>query len=54
MAAVGAVRLASRLLYRRAYLTDPSKRAVGFALGIASTFLPLLAALVGAPFRTPA
>ena len=53
VAAVGAVYLVGRLLYRRAYVADPSTRAVGFVLSVGPTFALLLATLAGALFRTP-
>ena len=48
VALVGAVYLIGRLIYRQAYITDPSKRTVGFMLTIVPTFLLLLAAMLGA------
>jgi len=51
---VGAVFLVGRLVYRRAYLVDPSTRTLGFLLGFVPTVLLLVAALAGALFRSPA
>ena len=51
VAAVGAVYLVGRTLYRQAYLTDPAKRGLGFALTAFPTLLLALAGLVGAVMR---
>jgi len=50
---LGVVYLAGRLVYRRAYLMDPSKRVPGFLLSVVPTFLLLIAALAGALIGTP-
>ena len=47
-ALVGIVYLVGRLIYRQSYITDPSKRALGFLLTIVPTFVLLIAALIGA------
>lgn len=48
IAAVGAVYLIGRFLYRQSYVADPAKRGPGFALTVIPTFVLLGAALVGA------
>lgn len=48
VAAAGAVYLVGRFIYWRAYVADPSKRALGFLLTIAPTFALIAAGLVGA------
>ena len=52
VAAVGALYVVGRALYRQAYITDPAKRRLGFLL----TFLPTtglaLAGLIGALMHT--
>ncbi len=52
VAAVGFVYLIGRFLYGRAYIVDPGKRGLGFMLSMIPTAILLLAALVGALFRT--
>lgn len=44
----GVVYLIGRLIYRQSYITDPSKRALGFILTIVPTAVLLFAALIGA------
>jgi glutathione S-transferase len=44
---LGVVYLVGRVLYWRAYVSDPSKRAIGFMLSIAPTALLCMLALVG-------
>ncbi|OSI33853.1 MAPEG family protein [Neisseria dumasiana] len=51
IAAIGAVYLIGRFLYRRAYTADPQTRAVGFLLTVIPTFILILAGLVGAVFK---
>ena len=48
VALVGAVYLVGRIIYRQAYVKDPSTRAVGFVLSLVPTLLLLIAALFGA------
>lgn len=48
MAAIGAVYLVGRMMYRNSYIKDPGSRTLGFALTIFSTTALLLATLVGA------
>ncbi|MFK7861587.1 MAG: MAPEG family protein [Granulosicoccus sp.] len=48
VALVGIVYLVGRLIYRQSYITDPSKRAMGFLLTIVPTFVLLIAAIIGA------
>ena len=52
VAAVGVVYLVGRMLYRQAYVVDPSKRGLGFALTALPTLLLALAGLVGAVMRS--
>ena len=52
VAALGVVYLVGRTLYRNAYVSDPSKRVVGFLLTIIPTFILMLGGLLGALFRT--
>ncbi|WP_020159672.1 MAPEG family protein [Methylobacter marinus] len=47
VAAVGAVYLIGRFLYRHLYITDPAKRQPGFVLTVVPTFILLIASLVG-------
>jgi glutathione S-transferase len=47
VAGLGAVYLIGRHLYWRAYVTDPSKRGLGFMLSMFATLFLLLLALVG-------
>ena len=51
MAAIGAVYLIGRALYRHQYMQDPARRAPGFALTVLPTAILLLAGLVGAIAR---
>lgn len=48
VAAIGAVWLAGRLLYRLEYMKDPARRAPGFGLTVLPTMALILAALWGA------
>lgn len=48
VAALGAVYLVGRQLYRQAYVAAPDKRGLGFMLSLAPTVLLLLGGLVGA------
>jgi hypothetical protein len=48
VAGVGAVYLVGRILYWRAYVTEPSRRSLGFLLSIGPVFTLALAALVAA------
>ena len=48
VALVGVVYLVGRLIYRQSYVTDPSKRALGFLLTLIPTLVLLIAALIGA------
>jgi hypothetical protein len=47
MAAVGAVYLVGRVVYLKAYTTNPARRGLGFTLSFVPAFLLLLAALAG-------
>lgn len=47
VAGVGAIYLVGRHLYWRAYVTDPSKRGIGFMLSMVPTLMLLLLALAG-------
>lgn len=47
-AAIGAVYLIGRLVYRQRYMADPASRAPGFILTVLPNVLLLLAALAGA------
>lgn len=51
VAAIGAVYLAGRFLYRRAYTADPKTRTAGFLLTVAPTFILMAAGLAGAVFK---
>jgi len=51
IAAIGAVFLVGRFIYRKSYLEDPSKRGAGFMLTAVPTLVLLVAALVGAIIR---
>lgn len=51
VAAIGLIWIIGRFIYRRLYLTDPAKRAPGFALTMVPTIVLLLMALVGAMAR---
>jgi len=48
MASIGIVYLIGRIVYRFAYVSDPSKRALGFLLTVIPTMILMLAALAGA------
>jgi glutathione S-transferase len=48
MAAIGAVYLVGRMLYRGSYIKDPGSRTLGFLLTILPTTVLLLATLLGA------
>ena len=48
MAAIGAVYLVGRMLYRGSYIKDPGSRTLGFVLTILPTTVLLLATLLGA------
>lgn len=48
VAALGAVYLVGRTLYRQAYTADPAKRGLGFLLTFMPTTLLVLAGLTGA------
>ena len=52
VAAAGVVYLVGRTLYRQAYVTDPSKRGLGFLLTFLPTTLLVLAGLVGAVMKS--
>jgi uncharacterized MAPEG superfamily protein len=54
IAAIGCVYLVGRLIYRRTYITDPTKRGLGFLLTALPTLVLLLAALAGAAVAAPA
>lgn len=47
VAGIGAIYLVGRLLYWRAYVTEPSKRGLGFMLSLLPTFALILMAIVG-------
>lgn len=47
-AGLGAVFIVARILYYRGYVSDPSKRAVGFGLGFLATLVLLLGGVYGA------
>lgn len=51
VAAIGAIYLAGRFLYRHLYLADPSRRRPGFLLTVIPTFTLLAASLAGAITR---
>jgi len=48
VAAIGAVYLLGRFIYRSSYLKDPAKRAPGFLLTVLPIFILLITALIGA------
>ena len=48
IAAIGAVYIIGRFIYRKTYLEDPAKRGLGFLLSVAPTFILLVAAALGA------
>jgi uncharacterized MAPEG superfamily protein len=47
VACIGFVYLLGRILFWRAYVTEPSKRGLGFMLSIVPTFLLVLMAIIG-------
>jgi glutathione S-transferase len=47
VASIGVVYIIARFIYWRAYVTNPSKRALGFILSILPTFILILLALAG-------
>lgn len=47
-AGIGVVFIAGRMVYRAAYLKDPSTRSVGFGLGLAANVVLLIGALIAA------
>lgn len=51
IAGIGAVYLLGRFLYRQSYITDPTKRQLGFVLTVVPTFVLLAAGLFGAIIR---
>lgn len=48
VASIGVVYLIGRILYRNAYVFNPSKRGPGFLLSVIPTLVLMLAALAGA------
>ncbi len=48
VALLGSVYLVGRLIYRQAYVKDPSTRTVGFVLSLLPTVVLLIAAFTGA------
>ncbi len=48
VALIGCVYLVGRFIYSNAYVADPKKRGLGFALTILPTIILLLAAMLGA------
>ena len=52
MAALGVVYLVGRTLYWLSYIKDPSSRGTGFMVTFASVAMLILAAVVGALFRS--
>lgn len=52
VASVGVVYLVGRAIYQRAYVADPAKRGLGFALTFMPTVLLGLAGLAGAVMRS--
>lgn len=53
VALLGLVYLVGRVLYRQAYVKDPSGRTTGFLLTLVPTVILLLMGITGALFRTP-
>ena len=51
IAAIGAVYIVGRFIYRKTYLEDPAKRGLGFLLSVVPTFILLVAAALGAIIR---
>ncbi|MEZ5592086.1 MAG: MAPEG family protein [Gammaproteobacteria bacterium] len=51
IAAIGAVYIVGRFIYRKTYLEDPAKRGLGFLLSVVPTFILLVAAALGAIVR---
>lgn len=54
VSALGVVYLVGRVIYRSAYVADPSKRTLGFLLTILPTVILMLASLAGALFKSAA
>ena len=52
VAAIGVVYLVGRMLYWRAYMSDPTTRGPGFLLTAIPTFVLLVASLLGVLFGT--
>ena len=52
VASIGVVYLIGRLVYRRAYLADPSTRQIGFLLTVIPTVVLFALGLAGAVFRS--
>ena len=48
VAAIGAIYLVGRVLYFRAYVSEPAKRGIGFVMSLGPAVVLLLATLVGA------
>ena len=53
MAAIGVAYLVGRTLYWLAYVKDPASRGTGFMVSFVAIVLLMLAAVVGALFRSP-
>ena len=53
VAAAGAVYLVGRLVYLRAYTSNPASRALGFMLSVAPISVLLVAALIGVVLNRP-
>jgi glutathione S-transferase len=51
IAAIGAVYIVGRFIYRKSYLDDPKKRGLGFLLSVLPIFILLFAAFTGAIIR---
>ncbi|MBE0590971.1 MAG: MAPEG family protein [Gemmatimonadales bacterium] len=51
VAGIGVVYLIGRILYRRSYMADPARRALGFLLTVLPTFVLLAMSLAGAVSR---
>lgn len=49
-AAIGLLFPVGRYVYRQSYVTDPSRRAAGFAIGAGATAILITGALIGAIF----
>ena len=52
VAGIGVIYLIGRLVYRRSYLADPSKRGPGFLMTVIPTFTLLALGLIGAVFHS--